>query len=183
MKPLFSTRSASVMATALLSLGLLSFASAASAQMMPGGPGSGPRGPHMDAQQMGEHAMPGGPGRSRHAERLLRLYDTNGDGKISLAEINADQARMFTALDVNGDKSMSVDEMRRRGRSLEIFRTTTLFDLLDVNGDGKLSVAELQAPSQRWFKRYDKNGDGVMDADEIPDARGAGGRRGRPDRR
>jgi len=183
MKPLFPAKSAPVLATAILSLGLMSFASAASAQMMPGGPGPGPRGPHMDAQQMDDQTMPGGPRRSRHAERMLRLYDTNGDGKISIAEINADQARMFTALDVNGDKSLSVEEVRRRGRSLQIFLTTTLFDLLDANGDGKLSVAEIQAPSQRWFKRYDKSGNGVMEADEIPDARGAGGRHGRPGRR
>jgi len=185
MNPLFPAKSASLVATAILSMGLMSFAPAASAQMMPGGPGAGPdpRGPHMDAQQMGEQGMPGGPRRSRHAERMLRLYDTNGDGKISIAEINADQARMFTALDVDGDKSLSVEEVRRRGRSLQIFLTTTLFDLLDANGDGKLSVAEIQAPSQRWFKRYDKSGDGVMDADEIPDSRGAGGRHGRPGRR
>ena len=115
-----------------------------------GGPRMGAE--HMNDAQMGERH------RSRQFERMLRLYDTDGDGKISLAEINADQARMFTALDVNGDKSMSVEEIRRRGRALQIFRTTTLFDLLDVDGDGKLSLAEIQGPSRRWFKRYDNPG-------------------------
>jgi Ca2+-binding EF-hand superfamily protein len=163
----------------------MSFASAVSAQT-PGGPGA--RGPHMGGQQMGSGphmsgAQMGAHHRSRHAERMLRLFDTNGDGKITLAEINADQARMFTALDVDGDKSMSVDEIRRRGRSLQIFRTTTLFDLLDANGDGKLSVAEVQAPSKRWFKRYDENGDGVMEASEIPQRHGHRGRRGGHGRR
>ena len=117
---------------------------------------------------------------SRHVERMMWLYDINGDGKITLAEINADQVRMFTALDVDGDKSLAVDEIRRRGRSLLIFRTTTLFDLLDANGDGKLSVAEVQAPSKRWFKRYDINGDGVMEASEIPKLRRRRGGRGSP---
>ena len=125
------------------------------------------------------HGERGGHHQGRRAERMTRLYDTNGDGKITLAEINNDQARMFTALDVDGDKSMSVDEIRRRGRSLQIFRTTTLFDLLDSNGDGKLSVTEIQAPSKRWFNRYDKNGNGIMEADELPEGRGAGGPRGR----
>ena len=62
---------------------------------------------------------------------------------------------------------MAVDEIRRRGRSLLIFRTTTLFDLLDADGDSQISLAELQAPSKRWFRRYDINGDGELEASEI----------------
>ena len=152
------------LAVVVLSAALLSVPSAVSAQ------GSG-------AQQPG--AQSGEPRLSRGTERFIRLFDTNGDGKVSINEINADQARMFTALDVDVDKKMSVDEIKRRGRSLQIFRTTTLFDLLDANGDGYLSLSEVQAPSKRWFKRYDKNSDGVMDANEIPEQRswGRGGRR------
>ena len=117
----------------------------------------------------------------RYVERFMLLYDVNGDGKVTVGEINADQARIFGAMDVDGDAAMSEAEMKRRGRTLQIFRTTSLFDLLDTNGDGKLSVAEIQAPSKRWFKRYDKNGDGVMEASEIPDRRHGrrGPRRGR----
>lgn len=174
MKPLPIPKPIAVTATAILSITLMSFASTAWAQS-PGGPGQ--RGPHMGEPHM-RGAQMGEPRQSRHASRMTRLYDTNGDGKISLAEINDDQARMFNALDVDGDKSMSVDEIRRRGRSLQIYRTTTLFDLLDANGDGKLSVAEIQAPSKRWFKRYDKNGDGVMEAEELPEGR-KHGRRGK----
>ena len=160
MSPSPSSESSSAIATAILLIALMSFSSFVWAK---------DRGPQMNAPQI-----------SQHAERMMLLYDTNGDGKITLVEINADQARMFTALDVDGDKSMAVDEIRRRGRSLLIFRTTTLFDLLDANGDGTLSVAEVQAPSKRWFKRYDKNGDGVMEANEIPKRRRHRGGRGGP---
>lgn len=115
---------------------------------------------------------------SRHAQRFMRLYDINKDGKVTPEEIALDQARMFTAMDVNDDKALSVDEMRRRGRSLQVFRAATIFDMLDINGDGKLSVSEVQGPSKRWLKRYDTNGDGVMEADEVPH-RHHGGRGGR----
>jgi hypothetical protein len=167
-------RRASIAAVAVLGAALLSIPSVSFAQA------PGPHGPGMQGGMPG-----GGPGMhsgagdtprlSRHAERFMMLYDLNGDGKVSIQEINDDQARMFNAMDVNGDKSMSVDEIRRRGRSLQIFRTTTLFDLLDANGDGKLAIEEIQSPSKRWFKRYDKNGDGVMEASEIPSRRGLRG--------
>lgn len=138
--------------------------------------GSQKPGVQQPAAQETDSATPRVP---RGVERFIRLYDLDGDGKVSVKEINDDQARMFTALDIDNNKQMSVEEIRRRGRSLQVFRTTTLFDLLDTNGDGQLSLVEVQAPSQRWFKRYDQNGDGVMEATEIPPQRswGRGGRR------
>lgn len=105
------------------------------------------------------------------ATRFIEMFDTGGDGKVTLKEITADQGRLFGAVDVNGDKALSVDEFRRRGRLFRIYTTTTLFDLLDANGDRKLTADEISAPSQRWFKRYDGNNDGVMAADEVPHRR------------
>ena len=116
---------------------------------------------------------------NRRAMRFLEIYDTGGDGKVTVKEIAADQARLFGAVDVDGDKALSVDEFRRRGRIFRSFATTTLFDLLDVNGDRKLTADEISAPSKRWFSRYDANNDGVMEAAEVPTRRWHRGRRGR----
>ena len=154
---------ASIAALAAVSVLSLSLPMAASAQ------GQGAGGPGAAA-----------PPQSRAVERFMLLYDINGDGKVTVAEINDDQARIFTALDVDNDGSLSTDEMKRRGRLLQAYRTTTLFDLMDANGDGKLSLKEIQAPTGRWFKRYDANNDGVMDAGEVPVRHGRRGRgRGR----
>lgn len=100
--------------------------------------------------------------------RTFRLLDTNGDGKVSLDEINAEQTRLIGAADVDGDGKLSVDEFRRRGWWFQKLHTTTLFDLMDANGDQTLSAEEITSPSARWFKRYDKDSDGGVTPAEVP---------------
>ena len=77
-------------------------------------------------------------------------------------------------MDLDGDGALSVGEFRRRGALFQRLGTTTLFDLIDIDGDQQLTVDELAAPASRWFKRYDGNGDGVLEVDELP---AGGGRR------
>ena len=39
---------------------------------------------------------------------------------------------------------------------------------MDVNGDQVLTAEEISNPSARWFKRYDKNADGGVTGEEVP---------------
>ena len=117
---------------------------------------------------------------SRRAQYFMTIFDANSDDKVSLGEITGEQRRLFGAIDVDGDGSLSVDEFRRRGRLLQRPGTTTLFDLLDGNGDQKLTREEIAAPSARWFKRYDANANGALEADEIDAGRSHRRFRGRP---
>ena len=110
----------------------------------------------------------------RMAQRFLDLFDTDDNGTVSLDEITAEEGRLFVAADVDGDGTFSVDEFRRRGHLFQQLRATTIFDMMDVNGDRMLTQDEITAPSARWFGRYDLNGDGAMDAEEVP---GGGPRR------
>ncbi|MHC4954956.1 MAG: hypothetical protein ACYTGZ_13810 [Planctomycetota bacterium] len=50
-----------------------------------------------------------------------------------------------------------------------------LFERYDKNGDGKLTADELPERAQRMIERMDKNGDGVLTKDEVS---ARGGRRG-----
>ncbi|MGP1398043.1 MAG: EF-hand domain-containing protein [Inquilinaceae bacterium] len=118
-----------------------------------------------------------GPAGEPRESRMLRMLDTDDSGGITMDEITAEHGRLVVASDVDGDGALSVDEFRRRGHLFQSLATTTLFDLIDADGDGLLTPAELNAPSERWFGRYDANGDGVMDGDELPQR--GDGRRGR----
>jgi Ca2+-binding EF-hand superfamily protein len=109
------------------------------------------------------------------AARFVEILDTNGDGTVSVAEVFAEHARLFAAADLNRDGILSVDEFRRRGRLFQSLGTATLFDMLDTNGDQTLSPEEINQPSQRWFSRYDLNGDGAMAAGELSQGGQAGG--------
>ena len=111
------------------------------------------------------------PGMGRRAARFLRIFDTDGNGSVSLAEILAEQKRIAGAADVNGDGALSVDEFRRRGRLIRSLGATSLFDMLDTDGDRKVTSAEIAAPSARWFERYDANADGAVSAEELPQRR------------
>jgi len=120
-------------------------------------PGPGARGP----------GGPGGPPESRRAERMFEMLDVNKDGKLTPDELTGEYRRMIAASDVDGDGAISVDEFRRRGHMIMSVGAISMFDMLDANGDGKISLEEIQAPSQRWFKRYDTNKDGSIDDKEL----------------
>ncbi len=50
----------------------------------------------------------------RTAQRIVRRFDTDGDGAVSQAEMEARQKTRFTRLDKNADGKLSPDEMPKR---------------------------------------------------------------------
>ncbi len=105
----------------------------------------------------------------RHrTHHMLRLLDTDSDGRITMAEIAAEQGRLIAAADLDGDGKLSVEEFRRRGRWFLQLGAVSTFDLMDADGDRSLTASEIKAPSERWARRYDRNADGAIDKNEIP---------------
>ena len=81
----------------------------------------------------------------KRREKAIMAADTDGDGKISLLEWEAFQAKR----NIKGDAARS-------------------FARIDSNHDGFIDRAELDAFFAKRFARLDKNGDGVLTADEMP---------------
>jgi Ca2+-binding EF-hand superfamily protein len=85
--------------------------------------------------------------------QMFPLLDRDGDGKLTLKEVEA-----FAQLE-NGATTTTVWlTVQDHGRGL--------FQLLDLNRDGRLSIRELRTAWER-LAALDKNGDGVITADEI----------------
>jgi EF hand len=102
--------------------------------------------------------------------------DTDGDGFVSQSEFEAAFAKAaderFARLDVNADGQLSADELTAaRGRRMG-HGTGRGMAQIDTDGDGAWSLAELQAVWPDFdaarFSRLDRNGDGLITADERP---------------
>ena len=79
----------------------------------------------------------------------------------NLAQIQARMTQMFNRLDANEDGVVDASELAnaRGGRMLARF---------DADADGRITREEFDVGLAAAFKAMDKNGDGVVTADERP---------------
>lgn len=80
----------------------------------------------------------------------LRLFDRNGDGRVSLAEYEAYMEQGFHRMDRNGDGVLEVAEMPPSRRHRE-----------------PLTLAHYRRNLAAAFQRQDRNHDGYLDAREM----------------
>ncbi|MBO6789660.1 MAG: EF-hand domain-containing protein [Dinoroseobacter sp.] len=111
--------------------------------------------------------------------------DLNGDGSVTVAELEGQGAARFAEIDADGDGMATVEELiksaeLRRSQRL-VDRATRLIERADTDGDGMISQAEMEAaqedrgrrgePGARFFRLFDDNEDGVVTKDEFETAR------------
>lgn len=105
--------------------------------------------------------------------------DTNHDGKLSRAEIEAWQQKqaaaeimarnhaIFVQLDTNHDGQLSPEEFSRFHAEPPPPNATPMLQRFDTNHDGVISEVEFRAGTLANFDRLDTNKDGVVDAAEM----------------
>ncbi|WP_444454770.1 EF-hand domain-containing protein [Rhodobacter capsulatus] len=109
----------------------------------------------------------------------LKAFDKDGDGKVTMAEVQAGRAERVKGIDADGDGLLSADEMIAADLAMEKSRieerVKDRIAAQDANGDGKLSAAEMMVPPgpARLFDRIDANDDGAVTDEELAQAREA----------
>jgi Ca2+-binding EF-hand superfamily protein len=99
-------------------------------------------------------------------EFLLR-YDSNNDGKITRAELEAGLRQDFRQADTNHDGRLDPDEVLAvNQRRIKIDQSIAI-PLIDWNHDGYVDFAEFAAPMRSLFEQYDADEDGVVTLQEM----------------
>jgi Ca2+-binding EF-hand superfamily protein len=110
------------------------------------------------------------------ADSQLKQMDTNGDGRVSLAEYLAEVHVRFDKLDTNRDAVIDASELysfpepRRTGRvrtGASAVSPTLKLGQADQNADGQISRAENDADAEAHFAAMDTDRDGVLSGNEL----------------
>ena len=116
-----------------------------------------------------------GPDRERASFSEL---DANGDGEVTLAEMQARGEARFAAADTDGNGTLSVEELIAAraddGNERLERRINRFIERADDNGDGVLDIEEMGPGEERVadrFERLDTDGSGGLSEEELAAAR------------
>ncbi|WP_233356126.1 EF-hand domain-containing protein [Henriciella aquimarina] len=103
--------------------------------------------------------------------QMIEQLDTDGDGQITKAEVEAMKASKFEEADANGDGGLTMEELdayheAQRQKRMEAMKQR-MFERGDTNGDGVISLDEFEDRGAPMFERVDADDDGVITAEEI----------------
>jgi Ca2+-binding EF-hand superfamily protein len=96
------------------------------------------------------------------ASSTMALVDRNKDGRIDREEFHQRMTEVFFFADVDKDGQLTYAELVAvENVDPEVFKRA------DRGGDGQLSLYEFLYAVHRDFEAGDKNGDGVIDMEEL----------------
>lgn len=114
-------------------------------------------------------------GGHRGERASFETLDTDGDGQITKAEIEARGADRFASVDTDGNGELSKDELIAQSAERQAQRVDKMLERLDADENGTLSQAELEAAPRRGggdrlFKRADADENGSISKEEFETA-------------
>lgn len=97
----------------------------------------------------------------------IRMFDTDNDGTLDLAEVKKAASDLFARLDRDHDGTLDKRELAGRLSAKE-------FAAADPDHDGTLTKDEYLGVVEQRFKYADPDGDGTLDAKELSTSAGRG---------
>jgi Ca2+-binding EF-hand superfamily protein len=113
----------------------------------------------------GGHGRGGGPGMGGMG--LIDSFDTNNDGKVTQAEIDAARDQRRTQFDRDGNGALSLEEYQ--GLWLDAMRPRMVrqFQSHDTDGNGSVTAEEFRERYADVVRNLDRNNDGEVTMDEL----------------
>lgn len=102
--------------------------------------------------------------------------DANGDGLLTLEEMQEHRAARFAETDTDGDGQLSLEEAIAAAEARAAERVNQMFERYDDDENGVLSENERDDMRprgfnpDRMFSRLDTDGDGALSAEEFAEA-------------
>ncbi|MEM7547716.1 MAG: EF-hand domain-containing protein [Pseudomonadota bacterium] len=93
---------------------------------------------------------------------IFDAADTDNDGAVTQAEIDAYRAARLAEVDISGDGALSIAEFDTLYRDLTRPRMVDAFQKIDANGDGQIAPDEIDRSVARLVERLDRDGDGEL---------------------
>ncbi|MEQ8710763.1 MAG: EF-hand domain-containing protein [Rhodospirillales bacterium] len=115
------------------------------------------------AQASGGHKK----GDGMHAMKMFDRFDTNKDGKVTSAEVDALIDAQIAGVDGDKSNSLTKAEFTQLLAVLMEERINRRFAKLDDNKDGVISADELKQPAQRMVSWLDDDGDKAVSQKEA----------------
>jgi Ca2+-binding EF-hand superfamily protein len=96
---------------------------------------------------------------------LVKMFDTDNDGTLDLAEVKKAASGLFAKLDRDHDGTLDKRELAGKLSAKELAAA-------DPDHDGTLTVDEYLAVVEQHFNAADTDKDGTLDAKELNSAAG-----------
>ncbi|WP_181699719.1 EF-hand domain-containing protein [Chthonobacter albigriseus] len=100
------------------------------------------------------------------AMMMMERFDTDKDGKITQAEIDAVQTERFKAATADGNQTLSIAEFEPLFNQERREQMVRAFQRLDADGDGQVTREEFDDRTAGMVARMDRNNDGALSRED-----------------
>ncbi len=89
-------------------------------------------------------------------------FDTNGDGRVTQAEIDEFRSNRLSEFDTNSDGNLTLTEYQALWLAAMREKMVDRFQDLDADGNAVVTTEDFKRPFANLVRRLDKNGDGDL---------------------